>query len=123
MMPEAVCDSQKSGVEGNVLGRLLTLICVHVLFYIKYLQLIVYLRGEVRLPGNLFPTARPRIPINTRVTAEASGRLTRRYDTAARHYSTSQRGSLVRQADVSPACSKTSKRGVRRRFVDRLSTN
>ena len=25
IMPEAVCDSQKSGVERNVLGRLLTL--------------------------------------------------------------------------------------------------
>ena len=35
-MPEAVCDSQKSGVERNVLGRLLTLTYVHVLFYIKY---------------------------------------------------------------------------------------
>ena len=32
IMPEAVCDSRKSGVERNVLGRLLTLTYIHLLF-------------------------------------------------------------------------------------------
>ena len=67
-MPEAVCDSRKSGVECNVLGRLLTLTCIHVLFFFyKECSIIIYLRGEVRLPGNLFLTARPRIPITNNV--------------------------------------------------------
>ena len=61
-MREAFCDSQKSGVERNVLGRLLTLTCIYVCFY-KAFKMIVYLRGEVRLPGSLFPTVRPRVPI------------------------------------------------------------
>ena len=34
IMPEAVCDSQKSGVERNVLGRLLTLTYIFVLFFL-----------------------------------------------------------------------------------------
>ena len=33
-MPEAVCDSRKSGVERNVLGRLLTLTCIYVSFIV-----------------------------------------------------------------------------------------
>ena len=67
-MPEAVCDSRKSGVECNVLGSLLTLTCIHVLFFsYKECSIIIYLRGEVRLPGNLFLTARPRILIKNNV--------------------------------------------------------
>ena len=64
-MPEAVCDSQKSGVEGNVLGRFLTLSCIPIILY-KVFKKIVYLRREVRLPGNLFPTARPRVSITVK---------------------------------------------------------
>ena len=68
MPEEAVCDSQKSGVERNVLGRLLTLTCIHVFFFFcKECSIIIYLRGEVRLPGNLFLTARPSIPITNNV--------------------------------------------------------
>ena len=48
--------------------------------------------------------------------------LAQHHDTASRDYSTPRRGSLVRQVDVSLACSRTPRRGARRRLVDRLST-
>ena len=60
IMPEAVCDIHESGVERNVLGRLLTLTFI---YFCKEFQMTGYLRGEVRLPKNLFPTARPRVSI------------------------------------------------------------
>ena len=156
IMPKAVCASHKSGVERNVLGRLLTLTYI---YFRKVLSMTGYLRGEVRLPGNLFPTARPRVSItlniylenwslflfltslrtrhymihhevhlheitfrsmaiNTCTVDEASEGEKERHDTT----STPRRGSLVRPANVSPACSRTLRRGARRRFVDRLST-
>ena len=52
-MPEAVCDSQKSRVERNVLGRLLTLTCIHVFFFFYTLDNIERVRlaieGDRRL--------------------------------------------------------------------------
>ena len=63
-MPEAVFDSHKSRVECNVLGRLLTLTFI---YFCKEFQMTGYLRGEVRLPGNLFPTARPRVSITVNI--------------------------------------------------------
>ena len=61
-MPEAVCDSRKSGVERNVLGRLLTLTYNYVSlnYYIKDVN-VVYLRGEVRLSVNLSLSVRLRV--------------------------------------------------------------
>ena len=66
-MPKAVCASHKSGVERNVLGRLLTLTYI---YFRKVLSMTGYLRGEVRLPGNLFPTARPRVSITLNIYLE-----------------------------------------------------
>ena len=44
IIPEAVCDSHKSGVEHNVLGRLLILTFIH---FCKAFQMTGYLRGEI----------------------------------------------------------------------------
>ena len=154
-MPEAVCDSHKSGFERNALGRLLTLTFI---YFCKATKMTGHLMGEVRLSGNLFPTARPRVSITlityfelilisfifTRANStlrdtprgsparnhcpvdcdqySREGRGFRAIEETARVYSTPRRGSLVRQANVSPACSRTPRRRARCHFVDRLST-
>ena len=69
-MPEAVGDSHKSEVERNVLSRLLTWTFI---YFCKEFQMTLYLRGEVRLPGNLFLTAKPRV--STGASGECKSRL------------------------------------------------
>ena len=66
-MPEAVCDSYESGVERNVLGRLLTWTFSS---FCKEFQMTGYLRGEVRLPGNLFSTAKPWVSITVNINSK-----------------------------------------------------
>ena len=63
IMPEAFCDIRKSGVERNVIGRFLTLTYIYVSFLCLEILITGYLRGEVRLPGNLFLSARPKVSI------------------------------------------------------------
>ena len=59
-MPKAVCDSHKSAVERNVLGRLQTLTYL----FLQNLKVTGYLRGKAKFPGNLFPTARPKVSVS-----------------------------------------------------------
>ena len=148
-MPEAVYGSHKSGVERNVLGRLLTMTII-----------LQNLNVTGNLKRDLFSTARPEVSaaFNTYLQLIFDFLIFTHTYSALRYkprglpaldhllvdgdqyshqrtthrrergnistlQSIPRRGSFVCQGDVSPACSRTPTRGVRRRTVDRLSTS